>query len=568
MKRMSRISCTLAMLLMSLGAVTSANALALKAFSTTLTYDGTPATTTPNPGGTGGMPIWFQGADGTSVQPCIVTGCGVLAGGTFTAFPVAFPLNYPVEAFYFAAQTPVAGANPATQIGATGIFTDVFAGLEFTTIGVSGLPGVSPTAAGGVVLGTFQRLRVTVDPLATPAVGIWTVDHPWGTTTFDAATAKKHGTGVQITIDVPAAAPNDFGATLGFPVTIPQQFSMSTFLKSTAATAPFLGDALTPVTYTGGPVRNFFQVTGPPGTTGPINLAIITGKTIGMDVQPSGNINCGQVNVSTPKVLPAAKTIKIINTTANDLTFPAITAPPVTAGDPATDFAIVNPSATAGALPCTTVLAGAACSFDINFNPSAASPKGLRAATITLAPTAALLGVVQAPPPPVTLNLNGALVVNVTTTTDPATPHGTLTIDPIGGVTFAGTAPIGTPITFTAKADPKFKVKSVSDGIVLLGSPPGTPPFTLNTAAVSHAVTATFMPSGDLNGDGVFDAADALKALKILAGVQAPVADDKAAMILAPLDASGKPNPAAGRVEPGIGDVLVILKRALGLVTF
>ena len=58
MKRISRICCTLATLLMSLGAVTSVNALQLKAVSPNLL-----------PAAGGGHPTWLQDINSIAIQP-------------------------------------------------------------------------------------------------------------------------------------------------------------------------------------------------------------------------------------------------------------------------------------------------------------------------------------------------------------------------------------------------------------------------------------------------------------------------------------------------------------------
>jgi len=188
--------------------------------------------------------------------------------------------------------------------------------------------------------------------------------------------------------------------------------------------------------------------------------------------------------------------------------------------------------------------------------------KAARAATVLLAP----LTVQPAPPPaaqltdppPVTLNLSGTAQVLVTAT---AVGHGIITPN-----TLAAGAGSTVELTVTPE-NKKFKVKDVADGAALLGTPPGTPPFTFNAGAVNHTVTATFMPSGDLNANGALDIPDVVKALKIMAGIQAADADDpdNTAIDVAPLDGAGKPAPDA---KVDIGDVLVILRRVIGLDTW
>jgi len=166
------------------------------------------------------------------------------------------------------------------------------------------------------------------------------------------------------------------------------------------------------------------------------------------------------------------------------------------------------------------------------------------------------------------MTLKGTASVLITTAV--ATPHGTITPDAtVSPVT--GGAPAGSPVTFTVTpSNKKFKVKDVAEGAVLL-APSLTDPtaFTMiNTGSVNHAVTATFMQSGDLNADGALDVTDALKALRIVAGVQAaPDVDDptNSAVKVAPLDATGQPAALDAKVNPDIGDVLVILRRVLKL---
>jgi hypothetical protein len=70
--------------------------------------------------------------------------------------------------------------------------------------------------------------------------------------------------------------------------------------------------------------------------------------------------------------------------------------------------------------------------------------------------------------------------------------------------------------------------------------------------------------SGDLNGDGDVTVADALKALRITAGLDAPTAVDMAHGDVAPI-VGGVPQP-DGKIN--IGDVVVILRRAVGLMTW
>jgi len=142
------------------------------------------------------------------------------------------------------------------------------------------------------------------------------------------------------------------------------------------------------------------------------------------------------------------------------------------------------------------------------------------------------------------------------------------TMSPVGAAILvdAGASPV-----FTITPNAKFQVKDITvNGALAHFNPPTNPAapltFTAPAAAVNGTtVNATFMPSGDLDGNGTLDVSDALKALKILLNLQAPQGDDLAAMKVAPLDASGRPN---GTGAPELNDVVLLLKRVLGIVTW
>jgi hypothetical protein len=125
-------------------------------------------------------------------------------------------------------------------------------------------------------------------------------------------------------------------------------------------------------------------------------------------------------------------------------------------------------------------------------------------------------------------------------------------------------------VTFTVTpSNKKFKVKDVAEGAVLLTPSPTVPTaFTIaNTGVVNHTITANFMQSGDLDADGFLNVNDAMKALRIVAGVQQADVDDpdNTAVKVAPLDAAGLPAALNAKATPDIGDGLVILRRALNL---
>jgi hypothetical protein len=266
------------------------------------------------------------------------------------------------------------------------------------------------------------------------------------------------------------------------------------------------------------------------------------------------------------------QTVTVTNTTGTAITFAAnLNDPAVKAGADAVDFNVLPP--TQGAPPpapqladCAgaTVNPAATCGFDITFAP-AAVPKAARAATLLLAPTAAAPALEN--PPPVTMNLSGTATVLVTI---PAIAHANIT---------PGTQEAGAGTTLDIVVTPtnaKFKVKEVvTNGITLLGAPatpttlPNTPPFTLSAGVTNQAITVALMPSGDLDANGALEVGDAVKALKIVAGLQAPDGDDpdNTAVKVAPL-VGGKPTPDLARATPSIGDVLVLLRRVVNLDTW
>jgi hypothetical protein len=151
----------------------------------------------------------------------------------------------------------------------------------------------------------------------------------------------------------------------------------------------------------------------------------------------------------------------------------------------------------------------------------------------------------------------------------------TMTVNaPVNGAitpTGALTVNAGAAQAFTLQPNPKFQVKdilvnTVPSTFVPATSPGGAVAFAAPPATANGTtVDTTFMPSGDLNADGKLGVDDALKALKILVGLQFPQGDDLVAMKVAPLDAAGRPN---GTGAPDLNDVVLIFKRVLGVVTW
>jgi hypothetical protein len=589
MKRMSRICCTLALLLFSLSAVPGANA-ALKGFSPNPAIFtnpdpataplGCPTSHVAGPVPLGGIPAWYQDQNGVAVEACLVPAtCGLIGLGDpmfNEACPMSYPDNFPSEAFYTMADAifPVGPASARVVLA-----------MEYTFITNPGGALITANPRPANALGVpFQRHRLILSyppGVAVPTAGDFTIKHPWGVTTFPFGQVKcvnnAGGQKCTMTNDMPApgAVPPNFAAALGIDTAVPLVNTQSTFLRDPLAPTGFLGAATAVASFVGAAPGNANSITvtdglGNTGTT--TSLTILVGKTIGMSLTPGANIDLGGTNIVPPVgSVRVPQTVTVTNTTGNAITFGALAA----AGADAADFIITSPPA-AGGIGCAgatvaivdpAVPGSGACSFDITFAPAAVA-KAARAATIALAPTTVqpvppVVPPVPAPPP-ITMSLKGTALVNVTTA---AVGHGTIT---------PATAAVGagTPVTFTVTpGSKKFKVKEVADGAAII-LPSATDPtsFTItgaNIGAVDHAVTATFMPSGDLDANGTLDVADAQKALKIVAGIQKADADDpdNTAVKVAPL-VGGKPAPDAARVATNIGDVLVILRRVVGLETW
>ena len=159
MKRTSLICCTLALLLLSLGAVPSANAVGLLGFGqppAVFTNSAIPAAVITVPG----LPAWFQDQNGVAVQPCLdAVPCALVARaairsqyrlirGFDPALPLVFPSNFPDEAFYFAAvATFPVGPNTA-QFTVTQEF--VFLDNPDPLIGKPTFPGAPVSRAGSL----------------------------------------------------------------------------------------------------------------------------------------------------------------------------------------------------------------------------------------------------------------------------------------------------------------------------------------------------------------------------------------------------------------------------------
>ena len=568
-------------LLMSPGAVRTANAGALAGFSPNDAIF-------INPGGVGvppdpagpvaikGIPAWFQGQDGVAVKPCLdVAKCVLLGAPDFNAaLPLSFPSNFPSEAFYFNATNAKFALGTATAT--------VVMALEYTFLSPLGaLIPASLTAVGN----PFQRLRLDetfiggggVLPAAAVG-GSFTVVTPWGTAVFPASSAKCINQGgdtkCSMTRDQPVAGPNPTAA-LGDPVLAPG--SISTFLRDPTAPAGFLGLGAAVTAFVGAPAGNLNQITitdalGQTATS--TVLSTLTGHMFGMQVAPTGFV-FGANLITTPPTTTPATTITVTNpNTVSSLTL----GPLALTGPNLADFIIAADTCSNVTLPVALAAPAppSTCTFTVAFAPKPLAPApevAARTATVnipgTFAPVApATVGLAV---PPGVVTLSGTAQLPVTATADPT---GAIT----GPAVTAKAADAGSAQVYTVTPNAKWEVKAITvngtaQNITAIKPADPTKPVTFTAPALSAAQTinASFMPSGDLTGDGKLDISDALKGLKIFVGLLAPQGDDAAAMKVTPLDANGLPPASAGAAPAtpaDLNDVVLILRRILGVVTW
>jgi hypothetical protein len=513
-----------------------------------------------------GMPVWYQDNSGVALAQCLdQNGFCPFAGTPFATNPPAIAtvppisaLNFPVEVFYHNAT-----ATLSVGSGAKAVLT---LPLEGTTLGA-------------VALGQyFTFIRVDMKRIVaglTPN-STYKITHPYGTFTVSTNAVggipAVNGQAFR-SQDGCAAAPCDF--TLLLPATVT---GMGPFLSSIAGPLrdpvtgnTYIGDSVTPVTITGSPLgTNVFQIDGPNiGGAGvntiSTNQFVLTGKLYGMMLTPNSN-DYGGVIVAATTPPPPVKAFTVTN--VNTFNVPAgagnITIGSVALTGPnAADF-IINPAGTdtcvAGKLlVASTPATPTTCTISASFVPKPLAPApevAVRTATLQIIPST-----VGAPTAQVALS---------------GTAQYTMTAgaDVNGAILPTGAAIIvnaGATQNFTVQPKPKFQVRDITvNGVASTFTQPAkltdpvvftAPPATANGTTVN----ATFMPSGDLNADGTLATDDALKALKIFAGILLPEGDDLVAMKVSPLDATGRPN---GTGTPDLSDVVLILRRAVGIISW
>ncbi|MFZ6049091.1 hypothetical protein ACFW0H_23575 [Pseudomonas sp. CR3202] len=216
---------------------------------------------------------WYQDTHGRALDLCLskaqstrVPGsfmCNLLpAPGVFDeTLPIAFPGNFPDEAFWFTGDAAITDA-------ATGIDLLYVSALEAAFGG--GLP-----AAGDQVSFARIRIRVTV-----PVAGTYTITHPYGMDVFEVDAPGTRA--INMTRDIGIGAPGDFSGAL--------KGNIGPFLRSvngpyvetnpvTNLPETFIGDPNVLEEVSGSPFgTNFVRIEGPNGLRAETRLFAISGK--------------------------------------------------------------------------------------------------------------------------------------------------------------------------------------------------------------------------------------------------------------------------------------------------
>jgi hypothetical protein len=329
-------------------------------------------------------PTWYEDAIGQRLVPCLDgPQCLATIERPDPGAPVSFPNNFPVEQFWFEADTVIGDA------------------LAPQAILVMGQEGAFGGATGDVVDGeqvAFGRLRIRVfGGLETGK--IYRVTHPYGVDEFVAGAPPRQ---INFTDDIGCFA---------FPCSLADYAALSgsrigpNFLQwDTRVSMPpagFIGDSTVMHEVVGSPFNtNFFkieEITGLKGT--PVRTVMFTDKFTVQGQLAPGSAPVAWLSVPSTSDAgsqllggtTAAKTVAVANSGAGPLALQGITL----GGDNAGDFALDTSA-------CGATLAPAqACNLSYTFTPSAA---GTRSATVTVASnvgpqTIALTGTGTAPAP-------------------------------------------------------------------------------------------------------------------------------------------------------------------------
>ncbi len=452
-----------------------------------LTGTGTSATPSQSAATTvAGFPSWFQDSNGLRLEPCLAQdgNCILLPDAGFNpALPVAWPTNYPLEAFYALADSEPITIPADSVCGSTGGVATFRAALE----GTFGAPATQATAG---LQTWFNRIRVTATGLCPNTT--YTFTQPYGvlSITTDAAGDVKPKAGTFDNPAITASAPIVPGMVQWDPNVGP------------AAPAGYLGDARTlhPIvgsqfrlTPTGEPV-NFYRISGPRGTVAETKLFTVSGRKPGALVSNPETKDFGPVEM--------AKTSATQNFVITNLGSSPVSALTTTLGGTGSAlYTITSNTCTAAGL---TLATDQSCAISVQFKPTVAAGIGVKPATLTVghnglrAPLVVTLSgeAVAASTPAVRLSATtlafGSVVLNTTTTQQTVT----ITNSGTGNLRLGALSVTGTGAT-------QFRIASTTCSTVNVLRP-----------AQSCAVNITFTPttSGAKTASIVVSATDAVAA--------------------------------------------------------
>jgi hypothetical protein len=220
----------------------------------------------------GNFPAWYQDSHGRTLDLCLskavssrVAGapgapsymCTLLpTPGVFDdTRPIAFPTNFPDEAFWFTADAAITDA-------ARGIDLSYGSAIEAAFAAEEPVDGDQQS---------FARVRIRVD---VPVAGTYVITHPYGVEVFDVPAAGRRA--INMTRDIGIAGAGDFSGAL--------KGDVGPFLRSvngpyTEGSERFIGDPNLNERVTGSPFNtNFVRIEGPNGIDLRTDLFAISGK--------------------------------------------------------------------------------------------------------------------------------------------------------------------------------------------------------------------------------------------------------------------------------------------------
>ena len=222
--------------------------------------------------GNGNFAGWYQDSHGRTLDLCLTKAVSSRAAGAPGApaymctllptpgvfddtQPIAFPTNFPDEAFWFTADAAIVDAARGIDLSYGTAIEAAFAAEE-------------PVEGDQV---SFARVRIRVD---VPTAGTYVVTHPYGVDVFDVPAGGRRA--INMTRDIGIAGAGDFtGALKG---------DVGPFLRSvngpyTEGSERFIGDPNLEERVTGSPFNtNFVRIEGPGGIDLRTELFSISGK--------------------------------------------------------------------------------------------------------------------------------------------------------------------------------------------------------------------------------------------------------------------------------------------------